>query len=281
MIETEVATTLTVKDYRSGGKPIWCPGCGDFGVLSATYKALTSLQLPPHQVVMVSGIGCSSRLPYFVRSYGMHTLHGRTLPVATGVKLANPKLTVFAMGGDGDFFAIGAGHLPHACARNVDITAVCMDNSIYGLTKGQTSPTSPIGHKTKTTPYGSIVQPMNPIQMALTFGATFVARGYSAKPNHLTDIIVRAIQHRGFSFIQVDSPCTEFNNTYNYYDSLVEELPEDWDSSDLTKAINLALTEERVHIGVFYQAEQPSYAEKMALGQPESFDIKQYLQRFA
>src|SRR3990170_7875203 len=167
VVGEEEAEVLTVKEYKSGDKPTWCPGCGDFGVLSATYKALAALQLKPHEVVFVSGIGCSSRMPYFMRTYGFHGVHGRALPIAQGVKLAAPQLTVFAVGGDGDLFSIGAGHMPHAAARNVDITVINMDNSIYGLTKGQTSPTSARGHKTKSTPYGALVEPMNPVLMEL------------------------------------------------------------------------------------------------------------------
>src|SRR3970040_862173 len=156
------AEVLAVKDYKSGDKPVWCPGCGDFGVLSATYKALASLQLQRKDVVVVSGIGCSSRTPYFMSTFGLHRVHRRSLPIATGMKLANPDLTILAMGGDGDLMSIGAGHFPHACARNVDITCVMMDNQTYGLTKAQASPTSFMGHKSKTTPYGVVAKPMAP-----------------------------------------------------------------------------------------------------------------------
>ncbi|MEE8370100.1 MAG: 2-oxoacid:ferredoxin oxidoreductase subunit beta, partial [Dehalococcoidia bacterium] len=209
---------LTVKDYRSDIKPIWCPGCGDFGVLSATFKALATLQLPRHETVVVAGIGCSSRTPYFMSTYGVHGVHGRALPIATGVKLANPKLSVIVMGGDGDLMAIGIGHFPHAAARNIDLTCIMMDNQTYGLTKAQASPTSDIGQKSKTTPYGVISKPMNPILFALTNGATFVARGYSARPNDLTKLIIQGIEHQGFSFIQVRSPCVEFLDTFDYLD---------------------------------------------------------------
>ena len=246
---------LEAKDYKSGVKPVWCPGCGDFGVLSATYKALTALQLKPHEVVVVSGIGCSSRIPYFMRTYGIHGVHGRPLPIATGVKMANPSLTVFAMGGDGDLMSIGAGHMPHAAARNVDITVIMMDNQTYGLTKAQTSPTSATGHISKSTPFGAIARPFKPVVLALAYGATFVARGYSARANELSELIVQGVQHHGFSFIHVQSPCTEFHNTYDYYDKVAEEMPPEHDTSDLAAALHLALTEERVHLGVFYRDE--------------------------
>lgn len=281
--ETAPGRVLTVKDFKSDIKPTWCPGCGDFGVLSATYKAMQELQIDRLNTVVVSGIGCSSRIPYFLRTFGIHTVHGRALPVAQGVKLANPELTVLAFGGDGDLFSIGAGHFPHAVNRNMNITCVMMDNQTYGLTKGQTSPTSPVGHKTKSTPHGSIAQPMNPVLQALSMGATFVARAYSAKPHLLTDILVQAVRHQGFSFVQVESPCTEFNNTFNYFDSLVEELPEDWDRTDLTAAMNLALNEDKVHVGIFYQGNRPTFEVQQGGFVPEKrqFDTTAYLEQFA
>ncbi len=277
------ADVLTVKDYKSGDKPIWCPGCGDFGVLSATYKALAALQLQRHEVVVASGIGCSSRTPYFMSTFGLHGVHGRTLPIATGMKLTNPALTVLVMGGDGDLMSIGAGHFPHAAARNVDITVVMMDNQTYGLTKAQASPTSLMGHKSKSTPYGVVAKPMAPVLYALASGATFVARGYSAKPNDLTDLIVQGIEHPGFAFIHVQSPCAEFFNTYDYYDEHVEELPPDWDRHNLKAAIGLALTEEKVHLGVFYQEERTSLSKAVRQFETErkQFDLEEYLQRFS
>ncbi len=273
---------LTVKDYRSGEKPVWCPGCGDFGVLSATYKALAALQLKPHQVVVTSGIGCSSRTPYFMGTFGLHGVHGRALPIATGMKLANPDLTVLAMGGDGDLMSIGAGHFPHAAARNVDITCIMMDNHTYGLTKAQSSPTSPMGHKSKSTPYGVVAKPISPILFALANGATFVARGYSAKPNDLSDLIAEGISHPGFSFVHVQSPCAEFFNTYDYYDQNIEPLPADWDRHNLKAAIDLALTEEKVHLGVFYEEERTSFSKAVREFEPErkQFHLTTYLERF-
>lgn len=279
MTETAVRT---VRDYRTEEKPKWCPGCGDFAVLSAMYKALAALQVPRHEVVIVSGIGCSSRLPYFVRTYGLHAVHGRALPIAQGVKLGNPNLTVLAVGGDGDFFSIGPGHIPHAAARNVDVTAIVMDNSVYGLTKGQTSPTTPLGYKTKTTPYGSIVRPLQPVLMALAYGASFVARGYSAKPQQVADLIVQGVRHKGFAFIHVMSPCTEFNNTYNYLDAIVEEIPADHDVRDAEAALRLALREEGVHLGVFYAVARPIYEdeERAFVDRPQPFDLGEYMQRY-
>ena len=277
------AEVLTVKDYKSGEKVVWCPGCGDFGVLSATYKALATLQLAREQVVVVSGIGCSSRTPYFMSTYGFHGVHGRSLPLATGIKLSRPELTVLVMGGDGDLMAIGAGHFPHAAARNVDLTCVMMDNQTYGLTKAQASPTSFIGHKTKSTPYGVISKPMNPVLFALSNGATFVARGYSARPNDLTQLLVQAINHNGFAFVHVQSPCAEFLNTYDFYDEHIVDLPEDWNRYDLRTAIEMALTEEKVHLGVFYEEERTVYEKAAREFEPEkqTFDLETYLKRFA
>jgi 2-oxoglutarate ferredoxin oxidoreductase subunit beta len=277
------AEVLTVKDYRSGDKPTWCPGCGDFGVLSASAKALAALQLPRHEVVLVSGIGCSSRTPYFMSTYGLHSVHGRALPVATGMKLANPDLTILVMGGDGDLMSIGAGHFPHAAARNVDITCVMMDNQTYGLTKAQSSPTSFMGHKSKSTPYGVIAKPIAPVLFALANGASFVARGYSARPNDLSELIVEGIKHPGFSFIHVQSPCAEFFNTYDYYDQHVENLPPDWDRHNLKAAMEMALTEEKVYLGVFYEEERPVYssAARQFEPEPKQFDLTEYLERFS
>lgn len=281
--QAEPIEVLTVKDYKSGDKPVWCPGCGDFGVLTATYKALAQLQLQKKDVVVVSGIGCSSRTPYFMSTYGFHSVHGRSLPVATGIKLTNPDLTVLVMGGDGDLMAIGAGHFPHAAARNINVTCVMMDNQTYGLTKAQASPTSLIGQKTKSTPYGVITKPARPVLVALTAGATFVARGYSAKPNELAKMIQQGIEHKGFSFLHVQSPCAEFFNTYDYYDEHVTDLPEAWDTHDLGSAISMAATEEKVHLGVFYEEERGVFERTAHEFESErnEFDLAEYLKRFS
>ena len=209
----------STKDYKSGNDPIWCPGCGDFGVLASLYDTLVAKQVDPKDVVFISGIGCSGRLPGFVTTYGFHGVHGRALPLAMGVKLArNPKLTgVPAVGGDGDAFAIGGGHIPHICRRNVDITYVVMNNEIYGLTKGQTSPTSPLGLDTGSTPLGNIEKPLNPIAMTLIYGAGFVARAYSGKRQEMTSIVTRGVNHKGFSFIDAYSPCITFYDTYKIW----------------------------------------------------------------
>ena len=180
---TEIITpnAITMANFKGRVEPDWCPGCGDYGVLAAVQKALVELQIPQHEVATISGIGCSSNFPGFIETYGMHTLHGRSLPVATGVKMANHALTVLVTGGDGDGFGIGCGHFVHAMRRNVDLTYMVMDNQIYGLTTGQTSPTSRLAMKTKTTPFGNVERPVNPIALALAAGATYVARGFSRR----------------------------------------------------------------------------------------------------
>ncbi len=249
---------LLPKDFKSQVKPTWCPGCGDFGVLASLYQVMAQLELDPTKTVIVSGIGCSSRLPFFVKTYGFQTAHGRVLPVAIGVKIANPDLTVLAVGGDGDGFSIGGGHLVHAVRRNPDITYVVMDNEIYGLTKGQTSPTSPLGFKTKTTPYGSSDAPINPMAWALASGVSFAARGFSGNPKFLTDLIVQGIQHRGFSFIQTMSPCPTFNNTYDLWRDRVQDLPDDHDVTDRMQALAQAFRDDAIPVGLFYREIRPT-----------------------
>lgn len=257
------------KDYKTDAKPIWCPGCGDFAVLAGLYQAFAAMQIDPTKTVIVSGIGCSSRLPVFVKSYGFHTVHGRTLPVATGIKMANPDLTVMAFGGDGDAFAIGGGHIPHAARRNVDITYVVMDNFIYGLTKGQTSPTTgstEIGHGfklTTTSPHGQYEEPLNPLAMLLTYGASFVARGYSSKPKQLAALYQEAMNHRGFSFIQILSPCVVFNRTYDELDAAIIPLEGQHDPSDFHAAMALALDTQTEHLGVIYKKERPTLTDRI------------------
>jgi len=191
---------------KSDTKPTWCPGCGDFGVIAAIEMAVKRLKIPSHNLVIISGIGCSSNLPHFLSSYGFHGIHGRVLPVAEGIRWANHGLTVIGTGGDGDGFGIGAGHFVHAMRRNVDLTYLTMDNQIYGLTTGQASPTSTLGQKTKSTPNGVIENPIDPIALALASGATYVARGFSGDVKHLADLVANGVQHHGFAFVDVFSP---------------------------------------------------------------------------
>jgi 2-oxoglutarate ferredoxin oxidoreductase subunit beta len=266
MPDSVATAPLTLDAYKSDEKPTWCPGCGDFGVLNGLYNAMRTQGLSTKDVVVVSGIGCSSRLPFFVSSYGFHGVHGRAMPIATGIKVANPNLKVLAMGGDGDAFAIGGGHFVHAARRNVDICYVIMDNNIYGLTKGQTSPTSQVGFVTKTTPKGTPDRPINPLRLAIASGATFVGRGFSGKPKELADLIVQGISHNGFAVIDTFSPCPTFNkvNTFRAYREEVAELPKDYDPSDLHKAIEMASSSDPMYLGVLYREEGESFEDHLA-----------------
>ena len=264
MTYTFEPVNLTPNDYKSDLKPIWCPGCGDFGVLASFYKAVSELHIPNEQLVVVSGIGCSSRFPAFVNAYGFHGTHGRALPLATGVKMARPELKVVTVGGDGDAFSIGMGHIPHAIRRNVDITYIVMDNEIYGLTKGQASPTSPVGMERKASPYGTVEKPINPLMLVLATGATWVGRGFSSKPKELTELIKQAMEHKGFSFLQVYSPCTTFYDTYDHFKHVTKPLPADHNSRDRMSAMKYAMDEENLYLGLYYQEERPTYDEAYA-----------------
>ena len=255
---------LKPNDYKSDVHPIWCPGCGDFGVLSSFYKAISEMHIPPEQLTVVSGIGCSSRFPAFVHAYGFHGTHGRALPLATGVKMANPELVVVTVGGDGDAFSIGMGHIPHVIRRNVDITYIVMDNEIYGLTKGQASPTSPVGMERKASPYGTVEQPLNPLLLAIAAGASWVGRGFSSKPKEMTELIKQAIQHKGFSFLQVYSPCTTFYDTNAHFKQVTKPLPADHDTHDKMSAMKYAMDEESLYLGVYYQEDRPTFTELFA-----------------
>jgi 2-oxoglutarate ferredoxin oxidoreductase subunit beta len=251
----------TAADYKGRIAPIWCAGCGDYAVLSATQKALANLDVDPDNLAVVSGIGCSSRMPGFVKCYGYHGAHGRALPAAIGLKCGNPRMTVLVVGGDGDGLSIGMGHFPHAVRRNIDMTYLMLDNRIYGLTKGQTSPTSELGMVTRTTPFGSVEPAYNPLAMAVAMDCGFAARGFSGKPRHLADLIKEAVRHPGFSFIQVLQNCVSFNkvNTYKWYRDRVYEV-ENHDPSDRVAAWRLAQEwGMRIPIGVIYRSSRPSY----------------------
>lgn len=240
----------------------WCPGCGDFSILVALKQALVKAAKMPHEVVVTSGVGCGSKLPHFIRTYGYEGLHGRPLPPASAIKMANHSLTVIAVGGDGDGYGIGVGHFIHTCRRNIDFTYITQDNQIYGLTTGQTSPTSEKGFKTKSTPEGVLEEPVNPIALAITAGASFVARGFSGNLPHLADLFYQGIQHRGFALIDVLQPCVTFNklNTYEYFTKKCYKLDEKYDPTDKMGAIAKAQEwADGIPIGVFYKEEKPTY----------------------
>ncbi len=252
----------TREKYKSEVKPIWCPGCGDFGVLTSTFMALGMLNLEPEQVVIVSGIGCSGRFPAFTTAYGFHSLHGRTMPVALGVKAANPDLTVIAVGGDGDTLAIGGNHFMHACRRNINLTYLLLDNNLYALTKGQASPTTLPMQMTDSTPYGSYESDVEPCALAMLFGATFVAREFSARAKKAAEIIAQAIQHPGFALVHLLSPCVTFFDTYDLYKQKIKELPPDYDPTDKHKAVQYATDPQHKWVGVLYKSNRPTFEER-------------------
>jgi 2-oxoglutarate ferredoxin oxidoreductase subunit beta len=248
---------------KSDTKPTWCPGCGDFGVVAAIEMAVKKLAIPSHNIVIVSGIGCSSNLPHFLSAYGFHAIHGRSLPVAEGIRWGNHGLTVIATGGDGDGFGIGAGHFIHTMRRNVDMTYVTMDNQIYGLTTGQASPTSMMGQKTKSTPNGVIENPIEPISLALAAGATYVARGFSGDVKQLADLVAGGIRHKGFAFVDALSPCVTYNkiNTFDFFRQRVYKLESaGHDPTNIVQAWERSLEwAEKIPTGVFYKVEKPTY----------------------
>ena len=243
-------------DFKGKVDPDWCAGCGDFGVLNSLRKSCIDLGLKPHEILTVSGIGCSSNFPGYFNSYGMHTLHGRALAVATGAKMANHELNVFVTGGDGDGYGIGGNHFTHTARRNVDLTYIVMDNEIYGLTTGQLSPTSSLNMKTKSSPHGSVEFPFNPITSAIMNGATFVARGFSADTKHLSMLMQQAIEHKGFSLISIFSPCITFNhdNDLAFFKPRIKKLEDEGhDTGDWKSACEKAmLWGNTIYTGLFH-----------------------------
>jgi len=256
----------TFKEFRNNIKPNWCPGCGDFSVQASIQRAAANVGLEPDNLAVISGIGCSGRISGYINSYGLHGIHGRSLPIAQGVKMANRDLTVIASGGDGDGFAIGLGHTIHAIRRNIDITYIVMDNQIYGLTKGQTSPRSDVGFKTKSTPQGSVESALSVMEMALTAGGTFVAQSFSSDLKELTSLIEQGINHKGFSLINVFSPCVTYNkvNTYDWFKENLVKLSdvEGYDPSNKEMAMQTLMQNKGLVTGLIYQnKEQKSYQE--------------------
>jgi len=260
----------TMADFRTSEKSWWCPGCGDFGVLAALQKALVDLGVEPEKVAVVSGIGCSGKIGNYINSYNLHVVHGRSLPAAQGLKLANRELTVIAAGGDGDGFAIGMGHYMHALRRNIDITYIVMDNQIYGLTKGQTSPTSDGGFQTKSTPNGNVEKSVNQMQLAIASGCGFVANGFSANQKQLVEIVKRAIAFPGFALVNTYSPCVTFNrvNTYDFYKSAIVNLDETdgYDRHDRFAAMKKLMETNELVTGVVYEDPAPTRFEDMIPG---------------
>jgi 2-oxoglutarate ferredoxin oxidoreductase subunit beta len=272
----------TFKEFRNNVKPNWCPGCGDFSVQAAIQRAAANVGLEPEQLAVISGIGCSGRISGYINAYGLHGIHGRSLPIAQGVKLANRELTVIASGGDGDGFAIGMGHTVHAIRRNLDVTYIVMDNQIYGLTKGQTSPRSAEGFKTKSTPEGSIESTLSPLEIALSAGATFVAQSFSSDLKQLTTLIEEGLKHKGFSLINVFSPCVTFNkvNTYDWFKENIVNLEQfpDYDPSNRIAAMTKIMETNGMVTGLIYQNKERKAYDELIVGFKEEGLAKQHLQ---
>jgi 2-oxoglutarate ferredoxin oxidoreductase subunit beta len=257
---------VTISDYK-GLEPAWCPGCGNFGILTALNKALVDLNIEPHQVLLVSGIGQAGKLPHYTRGNVFNSLHGRPIPVAIGAKIANPELAVIAFSGDGDAYGEGGNHFLHAARRNHEITYIVHNNQVYGLTKGQASPTSDAGFITGSTPFGA-TNPLNPIALALASGAGFVARSFAGDDAHLSEIIKKGIRHKGFALIDVLQPCVSFNkkNTYQWYRQRVYKLEETqgYDPTDRDAAQKKSQEwGDRIPIGIFYRSIIPTYEEQI------------------
>ena len=257
---------MSPTDFKARMKIDWCPGCGNFGIINALKKALVDLGYGPDRAVVVSGIGCSAKLPHFVNINGFHTLHGRALPAATGIKLATDEMPVIAVTGDGDGMGIGGTHFIHTARRNVDIAHILHNNAVYGLTTGQAAPTTMKGQKTKTTPRGSYEEPIQPVPMALAAGATFVARTYVGDFKHIVGMYKAAIQHRGYALVDTLQPCVTFNKvyTYDFYNERTYKLPDDHDVTDLSAAL-LKGHEwgDRIPLGVFYQVDRNTLSDDL------------------
>jgi len=257
--------TFTANEFKTDLKPVWCPGCGDFAVLNSVHRALAAAGCAPHETILVSGIGCSSRLPGYVETYGFNSLHGRALPIATGAKLASPRMTVVAVGGDGDGLAIGGNHFMHAARRNVDIAYFMMDNEIYGLTKGQAGPTTPTGDKTKSTTYGNPDPSIDPCALAIAVGASWVARGFSGDVKGTTELMTRAIRHRGFAFLNIISPCVTWRGEDQHKElrAKMRGIPAGHDVASREAALRLCDEHETLTTGVLYEDDRPTLLDEL------------------
>jgi 2-oxoglutarate ferredoxin oxidoreductase subunit beta len=257
---------VKLEDYN-GYQPTWCPGCGDWGIGIALKQSLVQLNLSPDQVLIVFGIGCSGNMNDFINCYGFHALHGRALANAIGIKIANHNLPVIAVVGDGDCYGEGGNHLIHAARGNHDLTVIVHDNQVYGLTTGQVAPTANKGSKSKSTPFGIIEKPINPLTLALTQGATFVAQAFAGDTLHMIELIKKAILHRGFSLLNILQPCVTFNkvSTYDYYRQRVYKLDSNHNPSDFNQALLVAQQseKERYPLGVIYQIEKPTFTDEI------------------
>lgn len=260
-----VRDPASFKRYISPLKPIWCPGCGDYAVLTSLAKAFSELNLETENIAVITGIGCSSRLPGYLNTYGFNSIHGRAIPIATGLKVSRPDVNVVVAGGDGDMFAIGGGHMAHVVRRNVDVTLLVMDNNIYGLTKGQASPTTPLGTRTSTTAYGSISTPIRPLNVMLGYNCSFIAQTSSIDPVHMTKMIVEAIRFKGFSYVNILSPCVTYrgNDEYQKIKGNTLYLGDDYDPLDSVNAWKAVTTSDKYLMGVIYRNPRPTYNEQV------------------
>jgi len=252
---------LTAKDYLSDAHPIWCPGCGHFFVLRALAKALAWLKIPNEQITLISGIGCSSRIPAYIDAYGFHGLHGRALPLAAGLKAARPDMHVIVAGGDGDGYSIGGNHFLHACRRNMNMTYIVMDNEVYGMTKGQPSPTTEPDWEAKLAPHGTGIRTFNPLGIALASGASFIARGFAGDQDGLTKLIVDAIEHEGFSLVEVKTPCVTFRPEEKEWQKTMRRMNIE-PTADSVEAAQMIHGSDGLDTGIFYQAKTPVYQPK-------------------
>jgi len=264
---------ITANDFKSDYKPIWCPGCGDYTVLSSFTRAFASLGLKPENTVVVSGIGCSSRIPAYLTSYGFHGVHGRSLAAAAGLKLARPDLTVVVASGDGDGYSIGGNHFMHACRRNVDMTYVVMDNHVYGMTKGQPSPTTEPDWDSKLSPGGTGLRTFHPLVIALAAGANFVARAFSGDPTGTADIIAEAIRTPGFSFVEILSPCVTFRPEQREWKKAVRPAPVGT-TDDPARAARRIMTDDGFNIGILYRGTRTPYRPPMGEGTKQPADLE-------
>lgn len=255
----------TFEDFK-GQKPAWCPGCGNFGILTAFKKVVVDLGLEPHEITLVSGIGQSGKFPHYTKCNTFNGLHGRTLPVATGIRLANHSMRVAAFAGDGDCYGEGGNHWLHAMRRNINVKLFVHDNQVYGLTKGQASPTSLAGMKTPTQPLGVMMEELNPVAVAITMGCSFVARGFSGDTDQLAALMKAAFEHRGFTLVDIFQPCVSFNhlNTYAWYRQRIYTLEEEYDPGDRMKAYSRALEfGDRIPTGILYKDERATYEDRL------------------
>jgi 2-oxoglutarate ferredoxin oxidoreductase subunit beta len=263
-------------DYKSDVKPIWCPGCGDYHVLMSFTRAFAELGVPPEEIVVVSGIGCSSRIPAYTNCYGFHGVHGRSLALAAGLKVARPDLTIVVASGDGDGYSIGGNHFLHACRRNIDMTYVVMDNRVYGMTKGQPSPTTEPSFDSALSPGGTGMSPFHPLVIALASGANFIARCFSGLPNETATVLAEAVRHPGFSFVEILSPCVTFRPHEREWKDMVRpaSVPE---TNDPAKAARRIMTDDGFNLGILYRGNRKPYQPAAA---PTTVDLAEIEKEF-